>query len=86
MRILVPVMFANALQPCIQCKHFIPDERIEFGRCGMFPVQQKEHLITGKNIEWMKQRDFMDISYDVCLHVRYDPNLCGEEGYYFTKI
>ena len=68
------------LKLCINCKHFITDDRTgKFGKCSLFPTRKPSDmydLVTGveRNTEYM-----------YCYTTRDRDNLCGKEGKMYTK-
>ena len=67
-----------SLKLCINCKHFIPDNKENiFGKCKMFPqIENKlNYLINGIKKD----------GYSYCSTARGFSNMCGEDGKMFKK-
>lgn len=73
--LIVPIF---SLKLCINCKHFIPDNKENiFSKCKMFPqIENKlNYLINGIKKD----------GYSYCSTARGFSNMCGEDGKRFEK-
>lgn len=64
---------------CINCRYFIQPANgmgNEYGRCSLFPISKKNHLVDGV---------FRDLEYYRCSTARGSSNLCGEDAKKYKK-
>jgi hypothetical protein len=63
----------SALKLCVQCKHFIPNENQNLGKCSLFKDIHDYTLVTGK----------VEVDYYPCYEARLSSRMCGEKGKLF---
>ena len=75
------LILVNADKFCINCKFFIKSTLCNnmFGRCAIFQTENNinniDYLVYGRNNK----------EYKLCSEVRYDENLCGNNGKYYEE-
>jgi len=67
-----------ALSFCKNCKHFIKNGAIQYGKCGFFPIKVKDnYLVTGIKSE---------NDYFYCSTAREFDRMCGYEGKHYEGM
>lgn len=75
MRILFFLPMISALKLCIQCKHFIPNDNPNLGKCSLFKDINDYTLVSGK----------VEVDYHPCYAARISSRMCGEKGKLFES-
>lgn len=70
MWIILFLPMITALKLCVQCKHFIPHENPNLGKCALFKDINDYTLVTGKVV----------LDYHPCYAARLSSRMCGEKG------
>ena len=70
---IVPIF---SLKLCIHCKHFIKNDKSEYGKCELFTKMNMDTFVVNG-----EKHDNIDYYY--CSTARQFDTMCGEKGKYY---
>ena len=80
-------MMAYQIKICAQCKYFIHNDDLIYGKCVLFPKIEYENLVEKRKkfyeflvTGYEKPKEHKPVEYFFCSTARECENMCGKEG------